>query len=98
MSGADSGIQKEIYGSATTAMIILNEQMEDVMKIVKSLEESRFLKQGITEIIKNELKEEKFVSLSMLLAILPASLLGSELKRKGVVSAVEGTISTGQGF
>ena len=78
MSAAASGIQKEIYGSATTAMIILNEQMEDIMKIVKSLEESRLLIHGITEIIKNELQEEKGVSLSMLLATLPASLLGSE--------------------
>ena len=63
MSAADSGIQKKIYGSATTAMIISNEQMEDIKKIVKRLEESRLLMQGITKIIKKEIKEQKGVSL-----------------------------------
>ena len=40
MSAADAAIQKKICGSDTTALIISNEEMEDIMKIVKSLEES----------------------------------------------------------
>ena len=45
------------------------------MKIAKSLEESRFLIEGISETIKNEFKKQKGGSLSMLLVILAASLL-----------------------
>ena len=52
-------IQKKIYGSGTTALIILNKKMEDIMKIVKSLKESGLLIKGISEIIKNETKKEK---------------------------------------
>ena len=40
-SANDAAIQKKIYGSGTTALTILNEEMKDIMKIVKSLEESR---------------------------------------------------------
>ena len=65
MSAADAAIQKKVYGSGrlsdlasrTTALIISNEEMEDIMKIVKSLEQSGLLMQGINEIIKNETKE-----------------------------------------
>ena len=39
MSAADAAIQKNIYGSGTATLIISNEEMEDIMKIVKSLEE-----------------------------------------------------------
>ena len=57
MSAADAAIQKKIYGSGTTALIISNEEMEDIMKIVKSLEELGLLIKGISEKIKNETKE-----------------------------------------
>ena len=40
MSAADAAIQKKLYGSDTTALIISNEEMEDIMKIDKSLKES----------------------------------------------------------
>ena len=53
MSAADAGIQKKIYGSGSTAVIISNKEMEDIMKIVKSLEESVLLIKGISETIKN---------------------------------------------
>ena len=42
MSAADAAIQKKIYGSDTTALKISNKEMEDIMKIVKSLQESGF--------------------------------------------------------
>ena len=67
MSAADAAIQKNIYGSGTLALIISNEQMEDIMKIVKSPEESGLLVKGISETIKNETKEQKEGFLSMLL-------------------------------
>ena len=53
MSAVDAGIQKKIYGSGSTAVIISNKEMEDIMKIVKSLEESVLLIKGISETIKN---------------------------------------------
>ena len=56
-----------IYGSGTLALIISNEEMEDVIKIVKSREESGLLVKGISETIKNETKEQKEGFLSMLL-------------------------------
>ena len=43
MSAADSAIQKKIYGSGSTTLVISNKEMEDIMKIVKSLEESGLL-------------------------------------------------------
>ena len=61
MSAADAAIQKNIYGSGTLALIISNEQMEDIMKIVKSPEESGLLVKGISETIKNETKKQKGV-------------------------------------
>ena len=48
--------------------------MNDFMKIVKSLKESRLLIKGISETIQNETKEQKGGFLSMLLGILGASL------------------------
>ena len=59
MSTADVAIQTLIYRSESTILIILNEETEDIMKIVKSLEESGLLIQGISEAIKNEEKEQK---------------------------------------
>ena len=53
--------------------------MKDIMKIVKSLEESGLLTKSICETIKNEAKEQKSGFLPMLLGTLAASLLGSEL-------------------
>ena len=37
MSAADAAIQKKIHGSGTTVLIISNEEMENIMEIVKSL-------------------------------------------------------------
>ena len=56
-----------VYGSGTLALIISNEEMEDIIKIVKSREESGLLVKGISETIKNETKEQKEGFLSMLL-------------------------------
>ena len=61
ISTAYAAIQKKIYRSDKTTLIALNKEMEDVMKIVKSLEESRLLIGGLTETFQNETnKKEDF--------------------------------------
>ena len=84
MSAADAAIQKKIDGSGTTALIISNEEMEDIMKINESLEESRLLIKGISEAIKNEETEQKGEFLGMLLGTLGAGLLGNVLRGRRV--------------
>ena len=66
MSAAHAAIQKKIYGSETTTLIISNEEMEDIMKIIKSIEESGLLIKGITETTENEANKQKGGFLSML--------------------------------
>ena len=74
----DAAIQKQSFGSGTTTLIISNEEMEYVMKIVKSeSEESSLLMKGVRETIKNQEKEQKDVFLPMLLGTLATSLLKS---------------------
>ena len=76
VSAADAGIHKKILGSGhNTTLIILNDEMEDILKIVKSLEDSGI--EGVSETIENEAKEQKGGFLSMLLGALGASLLGN---------------------
>ena len=58
-SATDAAIQKKIFGSCTTALIISNKDMEDVMKKVKLLEELGLLITEISETIKNKAKEQK---------------------------------------
>ena len=53
-SPTDAVNLKKILGSGTAQLIISNEKMEDITKIVKSLEESSFLIKGVGEKIKNE--------------------------------------------
>ena len=86
-SAIDAGIQKKIHGSGTTTLIISNEEMNDIMKIVQALEDSSILLKGVTKTIKNETKEQKGGFLSMLLGTLGASLLGNILAGKGIVRA-----------
>ena len=78
---------KKIHGSGTTTLIISNEEMNDVMKIVQALEDSNILLKGVTNTIKNETKEQKGGFLSILLGTLGASLLGNFLSGKGTVRA-----------
>ena len=61
----DAGIQKKIYGSGTTTLIISNKEMNDIMKIIQALEDSNILLKGVTRTIKNETKEQKRGFLSM---------------------------------
>ena len=63
-SATDAAIQNKIYESGTTALIISNKEMEDLLKLVKSFEESGPLMKGISETIKNEPKKTKKVDFS----------------------------------
>ena len=69
--------------------------MKDILKIVKSLENSGLLLEGVSETIKNETKEPKGGFLSILLGTLGASLLGNMLSGKGVIRTGEGTARIG---
>ena len=75
-SVTDASNHKKMFGSGATTLIIPNEEMNDVMKIVKSLEESGLLIKSISERIKTEAKVQKEGFLSMLLGTLGTSLLG----------------------
>ena len=81
-----------------TTLIISNEEINDIIKIVKSLKESGLLIKVISKTIKNEAGEQKGKFVSMLLVTLGASLLGNPLTGKETIRAGEGTIRTGQGF
>ena len=101
-SATDAAINKQILGSGNhTTLIISNDDMEDVSKIVKSLEDSGMLLDGITETVKNEVKEQKGGFLSMLLgtlgASLPGDLLTKNISGRGVTRAGEGTIRVDYG-
>ena len=58
-SAADAGIRKNILGSGNTTLIISNEEVNDVIKIVQALEDSKIFLKGVTEAVKNETKERK---------------------------------------
>ena len=78
-SAIDAGIQKKIYGSGTTILIISSKEMNDVIKIVQALEDQGILIKGVTKTIKNETKQQKRGFLPMLMGTLGASLLGDIL-------------------
>ena len=65
-SAIDPGIQKKIHDSGTTTLIISNKQINDMMKIVQAVEDSKILLKGVIETIKIETKEQKGCFLSML--------------------------------
>ena len=66
-SAADAGIHKKILGSGNNiTLIISNDEIEDIIKIVKSLEDSGLLLKGVTETVQNEVKKQKGGFCSML--------------------------------
>ena len=63
-SAADAGVHKKILGSGhnnnnTTLIISIEYELEDIIRIVTSLEDSSLLLKGVTETVQNEIKEEK---------------------------------------
>ena len=94
-AATDAVIHKKIFGSGFATLIISNEEINDIVKIVKSLEESGLLIKGVSETIKNGEKEQKGGFLRMFLGTLAASLLGNLLPGKGTIRSDEGTIRAG---
>ena len=94
MSAIDGSIQKKIHGSGVK-LIIEQEDMNDIIKIIKALENSGILLKGVSKTIKNETKEQRGGFLSMLLGTLGASLLANLLSGgKGIVRAGEGSVAS----
>ena len=106
-SAADAGIHKKILGSGhnnnnnnhnhnhnhnnNTTLIISNDEMDNLLQIVKSPEDSGVLLKGISKTIQNEAKDQRGGFLSMLLGTSAASLLGDILTKnlsgKGTIRA-----------
>ena len=86
-SAADARIHKKILGSGNATLIISNDEMEDIIKIVKLLENFGLLLKGVGETIQNETKEQKGGFLSMLLDTLDKRSSGNILTSKGIVRA-----------
>ena len=94
MSAIDRSIQKKIHGSGVK-LIIEQEDMNDIIKIIEALENAGILLKGVTKTIENETKEQRGGFLSMLLGRLGASLFGNLLTGgKGIVRAVEGSVAS----
>ena len=58
-SAADAGINKKILGSGNKITLIISNDEINIIKIVKSLEDSGLLLKGVTETVQNEVKEKK---------------------------------------
>ena len=86
-----------MFGCGTLTLIISKEEMNNIMKIIKSLEESGLFIKSVSKTIKNEAKEQKGGYLSMLLDTLGASLLGTLLAGKGTITAGQDTVRAGEG-
>ena len=109
LTAIDGSIQKKIHGSGATKgtgatkgagvkLIIEQEDMNDIIKIIKALENSGILLKGVSKAIKNETKEQKGGFLSMLLGTLGASLLGNlSTGGKGIMRASDGIVRGGSG-
>ena len=105
-SATDAAIHNKMFRSGArplnlasrTTLIISNEEMQDIMKMVKSLGKFGLLIKGVSETIQNQGTEQKEGFLRMLLGTLAASLLGNLLKGKGAIGNMsgEGTIRAGE--
>ena len=71
--------------------------MEDLIKIIKSLEDSCLLLKGLTGTVQNEVKEQKGGFLGMLLGTLGASWLGNLLTGKGAIATSQGRLINKKG-
>ena len=98
MSAIDGSIQKRIHGSGVK-LIIEQEDMNDIMKLIEALENSSILLKRVSKTIKNETKEQRGGFLSMLLGTLGASLLGNlQTGGKGIMRAGDGIVPAGDGI
>ena len=94
MSAVDGSIQKKIHGLGVK-LVIEEEDMNYIMKIIEALENSGILLKGVSKRIENETKEQRGRVLSMLFGTLGASLLGNLLTGgKGIMRAGEGSVAS----
>ena len=96
MSAIDGSIQKKMGGEGIK-LIIEQEDMNDIMKIIEASENSGILLKEVKKTIENETKEQRGRLLSMLLGTLGANLLGNLLSGKGIMRAGEGIVRAGEG-
>ena len=96
-SAIDAAIHKETFGSGNTTLIISNADMNNIVKIIKLLEESDLLIKRVSETTKTEAKEQKEGFFGMLLGTLCASLFGNLLTGKDKIRAGEDTIGAAKG-
>ena len=91
MSAIDGSIRKKMLGSGTTTLTISNDEMSDIIEIVKYLEDFGVTLKGVSETVQHEAEEQRGGFLSMLLGTVSASLLGNLLTvGKGVIRAGKG--------
>ena len=83
---------KLILNNSPHKLFLTDRQASNIRKSFAevNLEDSGLLINGITETVKNEIKEQKRRFLSMLLSTLGTSLLGNLLTGKGIIRAAEG--------
>ena len=96
-SATDAAIQKNNFGSGMTILVFSNEEVDDIMKIIKSFKEAGLLIKTVSETVENELKEQKGGFLGILAATLGASLLGSMLSGKKVIREGDRVIRADKG-
>ena len=95
MSVIDGSMQKKIHGLGIK-LIIEEEDMQDIIQIIKELENSDILLKGVSKTIENEIKEQRGGFLSMLLGTLGDSLLCNLLTGKGIMRAGDGIVRAGE--
>ena len=88
-AATDAAIHTKMFESSVTTLKISNEEMNDIIKIVKSLGKSGLLIKGFSRTIQNVVKAQKGGFIGMLLGTLGASLLGNLLAGKDRIRAGE---------
>ena len=96
-SAVDRDIHKKVLGCGTATLIISNEEINDIMKLVKFLGKSSLLIESVSELIKC-LKRKKGGFLGFFLVTLGLRLLGNVLSDKVLIRAGEGTIRVDESF
>ena len=87
-----------MFGSVILTLIISSEEMNDIMKKVKSLEESGLLIKDVSEKIKNEVKEQKRIIFRSVIGNFRSYFIRDFLIDKGTIKAGEGRIRRGKKF
>ena len=102
VSATDAFIHKKMFASGNTTWTISNDETNNIMKVIKSLEESGLLinnqNNRIKQLAEQSKRKQKDGFISMLLGTLGASLLGNLSTGSGKIEAGEGTIRTGHNF